>query len=468
MLLYCKKTLHAIFEVTSFLYYSNDSFLIFDRRFMNDYIQQLSPVSAVIGTQWGDEGKGKLVDILSAQYDIIARAAGGANAGHTIYVPNKQNPTETTKFVFHLVPSGIVHEDKTAVLGNGMVINLPSLMEELDTLKKYNIDLNGRILISDRAHIVFEYHKKIDAIEEEQKGDKKVGTTLRGMGPAYQDKIARRGVRVGELLEFDKFADHARNTFITLQRRYKDLKHDLEKELEEIRRMLGLIRPFITDTGAFLDKAIKEGKTILVEGANGTHLDIDHGTYPFVTSSNPTSGGLYTGTGMGANKIQSIVGIMKAYTTRVGAGPFPTEISDDLGDVIREKGGEYGATTGRPRRCGWFDAVVGRYSVRVNGLTGINLTKIDVLDELEKIKICTGYTYKGSKLDSMPASTDAYDDLELEYIEMDGWMQDTSKAKTYEELPENARKYIEKIEELIECPIQFIGVGVRRDQMIVR
>jgi len=435
---------------------------------MNDYVKSLSPVTAVIGTQWGDEGKGKLIDILSAEYDIIARAAGGANAGHTIYVPNPENPEKPTKFVFHLVPSGILHKGKIAVLGNGMVISLPSLLEELDTLKKYNIDLTGRMLISDRAHIVFEYHKKIDGIEEAQKGDKKVGTTLRGMGPAYQDKIARRGIRVGELLEFDKFAEHVRSTFMSLQRLYKDLKHDIDKELEDIRKMLGVIRPFIADTSLYLYNAEKAGKTILVEGANGTHLDIDHGTYPFVTSSNPSAGGLHTGTGIGVNRIKSIVGIMKAYTTRVGSGPFPTEILDELGNVIREKGGEYGATTGRPRRCGWFDAMIGKYSVRINGLTSVNLTKVDVLDDLEKIKICTGYKHKGTKLGSMPAFTDMYGELELEYIEMDGWMTDTSKALTYEELPENARKYIEKIEELIECPVQFVGVGIRRDQIIIR
>jgi len=435
---------------------------------MDNYIEKLGSLSAVIGTQWGDEGKGKLVDILSAQYDIIVRAAGGANAGHTIYVPNPKNPKETTKFVFHLVPSGVMHKGKTAVLGNGMVISLSSLMEELDTLKKSNIDLTGKILISDRAHIVFDYHKKIDGIEENRKGGKKVGTTLRGMGPAYQDKIARRGIRVGELLEFNKFTEHVRTTFISLQRLYGDLKHDLEKELEDIRNILGVIRPFITDTSLYLDTAIKEGKTLLIEGANGTHLDIDHGTYPFVTSSNPTAGGLHTGTGIGANKIKSIVGIMKAYTTRVGAGPFPTEIFDNLGEIIREKGGEYGATTGRPRRCGWLDSVVGKYAVRINGLTSINLTKIDVLDDLEKVKICTGYKYKGSLLDSMPALVDTYNDIEPQYIEMDGWLQDTSKARTYNELPENTRKYIEKIEELIECPIGFIGVGIRRDQMIIR
>ncbi|MFC1655382.1 adenylosuccinate synthase [Patescibacteria group bacterium] len=435
---------------------------------MNSDSYNLGNIAAVIGTQWGDEGKGKLVDILSEKYDIIARATGGANAGHTIYVPNPLNPEETTKFVFHLVPSGIIHEGKIAIIGNGLVVHLPALLEELDTLKEYKIDLTGKLFISDRAHIVFDYHRKIDGLEEDQKGDKKVGTTLRGIGPAYQDKVARRGVRFGELLDFDKFSEHVRSTFVQLQRMHKDLKHDIEKELEEIRKMLGFLRPFIIDTALYLHKANKEGKTILIEGANGTHLDIDHGTYPFVTSSNPTSGGLHTGLGIGANKINSVVGIMKAYTTRVGGGVFPTELHDDLGEAIRQKGGEFGATTGRPRRCGWFDAVVGRYAVMINGLTSVNLTKLDILDDLEKIKICTGYKYKGNQLESMPPTIPMYEDLELEYMEMDGWMEDTSKAKTFEDLPENAQKYVLKLEELVECPMQFIGVGVRRDQMIVR
>jgi adenylosuccinate synthase len=426
----------------------------------------LGNVTGIIGTQWGDEGKGKLVDILSEKYDIIVRAAGGANAGHTIYVPNPLNPNETTKFIFHLIPAGLLHKNKIAVLGNGLVIHLPTLMEELDALKEYNIDLTGRLLISDRAHIVFDYHKKIDALEESAKGSKKVGTTLRGIGPAYQDKIARRGVRIGEMLDFDKFSEHVRNTFIQLQRMYKDLKHNIDEELDNLRNMLGFLRPFITDTSLYLNGALKEGKTILIEGANGTHLDIDHGTYPFVTSSNPSSGGLFTGTGIAWNKLNSLIGIMKAYTTRVGAGVFPTELEGDLGDKIREKGGEYGATTGRPRRCGWFDAVVGRYAVKINGLTAINLTKLDVLDDFEKIKICTGYKLKGKELNWMPANIWDYENLEIEYIEMDGWMQDTSGIKNYEDLPENARKYIEKIEELIECPIKFIGVGMMRDQMI--
>lgn len=435
---------------------------------MNDSKFSQAQVSAVLGTQWGDEGKGKLVDILAEGADIIIRAAGGANAGHTIYVPKKDNPEETTKFIFHLVPSGCFHEGKEIVLGNGLVIHLGTLIEELDTLKNHGIDLDGKIFISDRAHIVFDYHKKIDGLEEERKGEKKVGTTLRGIGPAYQDKIARRGVRVGELLDFDKFAEHVRSTFTTLKRMYPDLKHDIEKEIEEMRKVLGYLRPFITDTSLFINNAIDEGKKVLVEGANGAHLDIDHGTYPFVTSSNPTGGGLHTGTGIGLNKITDVIGIMKAYTTRVGEGVFPTELLDELGEKIREKGGEYGATTGRPRRCGWFDAVVGRYAVRINGHTAINLTKLDVLDDLPHIKIATSYKYKGKPLDSMPSTIDQYKDLEVEYEEMDGWIKDTSDAKTFEDLPENAQKYVLRLEELIGCKIKYIGVGMRRDQLVVR
>jgi adenylosuccinate synthase len=428
----------------------------------------LSNVTAVLGTQWGDEGKGKLVDILSKEFEIIARATGGANAGHTIYVPNPLKKEETAKFIFHLIPSGVIHDDKFAVLGNGVVIHIPTFLEELDTLKQYNIDLSGRLFISDRAHIVFDYHKKIDALEEEQKGSSKVGTTLRGIGPAYQDKIARRGVRMGELLDFDSFSEHVRQTFLQLKTLYKGLKHDIDEELKQLRDFVGVLRPFIADTSLYLNKAIDEGKTVLIEGANGTHLDIDHGTYPFVTSSNASVGGIITGTGIGLGKVKSVVGIMKAYVTRVGSGVFPTELTDDTGNALREKGGEYGSTTGRPRRCGWFDAVVGRYSVMINGLTSINLTKLDVLDDLETIKICNGYKYKGKQLESMPAAVETYKDLELDYIEMKGWKTDTSKALKFEDLPENAQKYVIKLEELINCPINFIGVGVRRDQIIHR
>lgn len=428
----------------------------------------LGRVIAIIGTQWGDEGKGKLVDILSKKYDILARATGGANAGHTIYVPNPENEEETLKFIFHLIPSGILHLNTTAIIGNGVVIHLPTLLEELDTLKKHKVDLTNRLLISDRAHIVFDYHKKIDGLEEEQKGKDKVGTTLRGIGPAYQDKIARRGVRIGEMLEFDKFAEHVRSTFIQLQSMHKGLKHNIDKEIESYRKMLGFLRPLITDTALYLNNGINEGKLVLVEGANGTHLDIDHGTYPYVTSSNPTAGGLLTGTGIGLKKIESLIGIMKAYTTRVGSGVFPTELEDEIGNALREKGGEFGSTTGRPRRCGWFDAAVGRYAVMVNGLTQVNLTKLDVLDDLEKIRICTGYKYKGKPLDSMPPLISMYEDLEVDYIEMDGWKTDISNAQVFEDLPENAQKYVLKIEELIGCPVMIIGVGKRRDQMVFR
>jgi len=428
----------------------------------------LGNVTAILGTQWGDEAKGKLVDILSKEFDIIAKATGGANAGHTIHVPNPLNPAETAKFVFHLVPSGMIHDGKVAVLGNGLVIHIPSLIEELDTLKQYKIDLAGRFFISDRAHIVFDYHKKIDALEEEQKGEAKVGTTLRGIGPAYLDKISRRGVRIGEILDFDSFSDHVRKTFMQLKSQYKGLKHDIDEELKNLRDFIGVLKPFITDTSLFLNKAADNGKTILIEGSQGTHLDIDHGTYPFVTSSNPTIGGIYTGTGIGHGKISSVVGIMKAYVTRVGSGVFPTELTDETGNALREKGGEYGSTTGRPRRCGWFDALVGKYAVMINGLTSINLTKLDVLDDLETIKICTGYKYKGKNLESMPAAVEMYKELEFDYIEMKGWKTDTSKAVKFEDLPENAQNYVLKIEELVRCPVNFIGVGVRRDQIIHR
>jgi adenylosuccinate synthase len=430
--------------------------------------KSLSQVTAIIGSQWGDEGKGKLVDILSKEFDIILRATGGANAGHTIYAPNPINPDETVKFVFHLAPSGIIHEGKVAVLGNGLAMHLPSLIEELDVLEKYKIDPTGRFFISDRAHIVFDYHKKIDALEEELKGKKKVGTTLRGIGPAYQDKIARRGVRVGELLDFDKFADHVRNTFSQLKRLHKDLDHDIEAELEQIKGLLGIINPFITDAAVYINDALKSGKTILIEGANGVLLDIDHGTYPFVTSSNPTAGGFHTGTGIGINKIQSLIGIVKSYMTRVGSGPFPTELFDATGDKLRDFGGEFGSTTGRPRRCGWFDAVATKYAVIINGLTSINLTKLDILDKFETIKVCTKYTYKGKDITSIPASAEMLDECEPHYIEIEGWNCDTSETKTFDKLPQKAKDYIKKLEELIECPVNFIGVGVRRDQIIYK
>jgi len=418
-------------------------------------------VSVVIGSQWGDEGKGKLIDILSEQFDIVARAAGGANAGHTIYLEGK-------KYVFHLVPSGMLNKGCTCLIGNGVVLAIKTLLEEIELLKNSGIDCTDRIFIADRTQILFEYHKIIDGLQEEMKGKKKVGTTKRGIGPCYTDKVRRNGIRIHDLLNWDKFLEKYTANLEMFKKMYGDFDYDSETELAELKEITEKIRPMIVDGAYFLNSKIKEGKTILIEGANGVMLDVDHGTYPFVTSSNPTIGGLMTGTGIGPKHLNQIFGIMKAYTTRVGAGPFPTELLDDLGEKIRENGGEYGATTGRPRRCGWFDAVVGQYSVSINTMTDINLTKLDVLSGIPKLKIAVAYKHNGETLKSFPADLDIAENVEIEYLEMDGWTEDISKIRKFEDLPKNAKKYVEKIEELIECRISSIGVGVDRTDMIFR
>lgn len=423
-------------------------------------IKRFGQVCAVVGGQWGDEGKGKLVDILAEHYDIIARATGGANAGHTIYLDDK-------KFVFHLVPAGMLHEGKICVMGNGMVVHFPTLLEEIEVLKKAGIKIDGRLWLSDRAHIVFEYHKLIDGLQESLKGGKKVGTTGRGIGPAYADKTSRIGIRVGELKNFEPFSEHYRANVALLQKMY-GFEYDAEKELQSLKEIAPLITPLIVDGSLMLSDALKKGKTILMEGANGVLLDIDHGTYPFVTSSNASIGGIIAGSGIAPSKISSVIGIMKAYCTRVGAGPFPTELKDSLGDKIREIGGEFGATTGRPRRCGWFDAVAARYSVRINGFTGINLTKVDVLNTLPSIKVGVAYIYKGKKLTEFPGDLSVLANCEVEYKEFSGWQSDTESAKTFDELPTNCKKYTKALEDLIECPISFIGTGKNREQMIVQ
>jgi adenylosuccinate synthase len=429
---------------------------------MTNLKSQLGQVATVLGAQWGDEGKGKLVDILAGEYEITARATGGANAGHTIYLPNG------SKFIFHLVPSGILHETSICVLGNGMVIHLQTFEEELKVLDENGINYRDRILLSDRAHMIFDYHKKIDGIQEERKGKDKVGTTLRGIGPGYTDKIRRTGVRLGEILDFEKFREMVHANFEMWKTLYPELEHDLETELETLKSLSGKINPYIITTSEYLNDALKNGKGILIEGANGTLLDIDHGTYPFVTSSNASMGGVVSGTGLGPKRFDEIIGIMKAYMTRVGAGPFPTEQDNDMGLHLREKGGEFGSTTGRPRRCGWFDAVVSKYSAEINTITCVNLTKLDVLSGLETIKIATKYTLNGKEVAYLPYSLDDLAKVEVEYIEMPGWQEDLSECKTFEDLPENARNYVTKIEELLERPVKFIGVGIKRDQMITR
>lgn len=430
--------------------------------------ENLKNVTAVLGAQWGDEGKGKLIDILSKKHDIIVRASGGANAGHTIYITDPENPSVKKSFVFHLIPSGIFHKNTICVIGNGVVVHIPTLLEEIDLLHQSNIDTQDRIFISDRAHIVFEYHKMIDEIQEEMKGGKKVGTTKRGIGPAYADKIMRSGIRMHELGNFELFEKKYRDNLKTLKQIYGRFKFNEDEEILKLKEFSKRIKPMLIDSAYFLNQAILHDKKLLVEGANGALLDIDHGTYPYVTSSNPTIGGLLTGTGIGADKIGKVIGIMKAYTTRVGAGPFPTELNNELGDKIREIGGEYGSTTKRPRRCGWFDSIVGRYSVMLNGLSEINLTKLDVLSGLPSLKIGVGYKYSGEHLKTFPANLEILAAIEVEYIEMPGWKENIQSAKKYKDLPKNAQAYIEKIEELVGCKISSIGVGVGREDIIFK
>jgi len=433
---------------------------------MENKLQKYGQVATVLGGQWGDEGKGKLIDILSAEYDIIVRATGGANAGHTVYIPDPINPDQTKKFIFHLMPSGVLYPDKIGVVGNGCVVHLPTFFEEVAFLKENGVEVEGRVFISDRAHLVFEYHKLIDNLQEEKKGKSKVGTTGRGIGPAYTEKISRTGIRLHELADFERFAMRIRNNVEMLKQMY-GFEFDVDAEIEYYRNLLPKIRPYIRDTVHFVNKAMREGKKLLMEGANGTLLDIDHGTYPFVTSSNASIGGIVTGSGVSAMKLDSAIGIMKAYFTRVGAGPFPTELNDAIGEKLRTTGGEFGSTTGRPRRCGWFDAVASRYSAELNGLTAINLTKLDVLDDFDTIKIGTKYLYQGKELDAFPSSLETLAEVEVIYEEMPGWKQKINDTRSFGELPENARNYIKRISELMECPINFIGVGVSRDEMII-
>lgn len=430
----------------------------------SDIVKKYGNVATVLGGQWGDEGKGKLIDILAEHYDVVVRATGGANAGHTVYISDPAIAGQKKKFVFHLMPSGVLYPKVTGIIGNGCVVSLPTFFEEVAFLKENNISVEGRVFISDRVHLVFEYHKLIDGIQEELKGKNKVGTTKRGIGPSYTDKISRTGIRLHELLDFPKFEEHMRENVAMLQKMY-NFVFDVEGELEYYRKMLNQIKPYIKDTAYLIYEALNAGKNILLEGANGALLDIDHGTYPYVTSSNATIGGVVTGSGVAATKITSAIGIMKAYCTRVGAGPFPTELENEIGEKIRTIGGEFGATTGRPRRCGWFDTVAAKYSVMVNGLTSINLTKLDVLDDFDTIKIAIAYIHNGQKLVTFPASLDLLAQCEVEYIELPGWKQNISKARKLNDLPENAQKYVRKIEELISCPIDFVGVGVLREEM---
>ncbi|GAB4339558.1 MAG: adenylosuccinate synthase [Calditrichia bacterium] len=422
-------------------------------------------VNIVVGAQWGDEGKGKIVDLLSERADWVVRYQGGANAGHTIKIAGNE-------YVLHLIPSGMLHPDVKCVIGNGVVLDPVALLEELEFLAEKRIDVQGRLFISDRAHLVLSHHKMLDRFQEDQSRDKKIGTTCRGIGPAYVEKYERSGIRVGDLLDESTLKSKMLEKVQSVNRYFRQigLKQELDpqKELEQFLEYRERLLPFIADTGILLWEAVKKGQKILLEGAQGTLLDVDHGTYPFVTSSNPTSGGACVGSGIPPTKIDSVTGVLKAYTTRVGEGPFPTELLGADGEKLREIGGEFGATTGRPRRCGWFDLVIARYAARINGLTEIALTKLDVLDKFDTIKICTAYKLGGELIEEFPASVSALEECEPVYHQLPGWNSDTSEAREWDDLPANARRYIEFIESALDVPVKIISVGPGRSKTILK
>lgn len=422
-------------------------------------------VNIIVGTQWGDEGKGKIVDLLSRQYDIVARYQGGANAGHTVKVHNKT-------FILHLIPSGILHPNVVCVIGNGVVLDPVALLDEIKILEEEGIEIEGRLFISQKAHLIMPYHKLMDQASEEKQGIDRIGTTGRGIGPAYVDKVNRKGIRIVDLLDRERFEKKLRrnleekNTII--ERIYGKSPLDVNAIVEEYLKFDIAIDRYIKDVSVYLNRAISNGKNVLLEGAQGTLLDVDHGTYPYVTSSNPSSGGACIGVGIGPTKITEITGVIKAYTTRVGEGPFPTELEGKEGEFLRKEGHEYGATTGRPRRCGWFDAIVARYAIRINGIDSLAVTKLDVLDKLPAIKICVGYQLQGKILKDFPGDLHALIKCEPIYEELPGWQSSTANAKHWSELPEKAQQYLRYIEKLVGVPIKIISVGSKRRQTIFR
>ena len=422
------------------------------------------PALVVVGAQWGDEGKGKLVDHLARQAHAVARYQGGHNAGHTVVINSE-------KFILHLIPSGILHEGKLCVIGNGVVIDPACLIEEMDALISRGINVGENLLISENAHLIMPYHMALEAASESRMGSKMIGTTGRGIGPAYMDKMARTGIRMLDILEPKLFKERLRaaleKTNRLLDVLYGAKGFDLEEVFDKYTGFAERLGKHVGNAGFVLNKALREGKNVLVEGAQGTLLDIDHGTYPYVTSSNASAGGACTGLGIGPTMINAALGVVKAYSTRVGGGPFPTELHDEMGERLREKGGEYGATTGRPRRCGWLDMVALDHSVRVNGLSGFALTKLDILDGLDTIKVCTGYKLDGVTIREFPPDASTLERCESVYEELKGWKESTSGIKKLSKLPANARKYIEWIEERLGIGADMISTGQRRDELII-
>ncbi len=422
------------------------------------------PVLIVVGAQWGDEGKGKIIDLLTERADIVARYQGGHNAGHTVVVGKDE-------FILHLIPSGVLHKGKTCIIGNGVVVDPAALLEEMDGLKKRKIRFGDNLLISKNAHLIMPYHRALDIASENHKGSKKIGTTGRGIGPAYADKINRKGIRLADLAEpavfREKLVCNAGEANFLLERFYKAKPVDPDQVYEEYLSYGKQLQKYQSDTMLFLNEAIRKNKKVLAEGAQGTHLDVDHGTYPFVTSSSPSAGGACTGLGIGPNAVTEVVGIVKAYTTRVGSGPFPTEQENKLGELLRSVGKEYGATTGRPRRCGWADTLVIRHSARVNGMTSAAITKLDVLDSLDEIKICVGYKYKGKLYEDMPCELSVLEKGTPQYVTMPGWKKTTVGIRDYDDLPKKARSYVERLCKLCGVKPTIISTGARRDETII-
>jgi adenylosuccinate synthase len=420
------------------------------------------PVQIIVGAQWGDEGKGKIVDMLSEHVDIVARYQGGANAGHTVCIGEKE-------YVLHLIPSGIFHQGITCVIGNGVVVDPNALLQEIAQLESMGINIKGRLLISHNAHLIMPYHKLLDTIREQGSG--KIGTTGRGIGPAYIDKFMRIGIKIVDLLDRDVLATkikaniEEKNQILT--KVYGETRIDVDALISEYEAFDKRIDEYVRDTSLYLNQALKQGKHMIAEGAQGALLDVDHGTYPFVTSSNPTSGGACTGLGIPPTAVESVTGIVKAYCTRVGNGPFPTELLDSTGERLRSVGHEFGATTGRPRRCGWFDAVAMRYSAMINGIEKIAITKLDVLDEFEEIRVCIGYEYEGRRLKTFPTDLKSLTNIDPVYETFEGWNTPLSEVQSYGDLPANARRYVEALAHLSGTHLWIVSVGPRRDQTVM-
>ena len=416
---------------------------------------------AVLGAQWGDEGKGKIVDLLTPHFSIVARYQGGHNAGHTVYAGGR-------KFVLRLLPSGILHPGITCIIGNGVVIDPQALFSEIDELEAAGIAVGDRLVISDKAHLILPYHRELDLLSEARRGERKIGTTSRGIGPAYEDKIARRGVRVGDLANTGSLIEAVQHNVAARNRLIADSQMDWRQVIDDLKRAWDRMGRWVADVSLFLARARAAGRSIMYEGAQGTLLDIDHGTYPYVTSSNATIGGVCTGLGVDVRAIDGVLGVAKAYTTRVGEGPLPTELTGELGNRLRESGQEFGAVTGRPRRCGWYDAVAVRYAVRVNGLDALALTKLDVLDEMPELQVCTAYRARGSDIHELPGDLAQLATCEPVFETLAGWSRPTRGVRRYEDLPQEARAYIARIEEITGVPAAILSTGSDREDTIIR